>query len=150
MGEAFIFGSGGGATVEHIVITNAESHTFHLTNPKRTYCKVFGSINSDFTANRNYYQGDYSDNLKRRLYGNQYMVSHKHDSYQPGSGWSNNDPTVEFDKDITITRKDGSITIELGTSYPYYAEERWASDEYGEYPSRYRTNTIDIYVVDYD
>ncbi len=145
MGEAFIFGSGGGATVEHIVMTNAESHTFQLTNPKRTYCKVFGVINSDFTANQNYYQGDYSYDRRHKLYGNQYMVRQVAGNYL--GGWSYTE-TIEYDKDITMTRNDGSITIEIGRSYYAYAKS--ATDEYGEYTKERCTNTIDIYVVDYD
>lgn len=147
MGEAFIFGSGGGATVEHIVMTDATSHTFQLTNPKRTYCKVFGVINADFNAYSGYYTGDYSYEHENRLYGNQYLVHQVNGSYR--GGWSYTEKT-EYDKDITITRNDGSITIDLDPSRPYYAFQKWNSDEYGEYIEKHCTNTIDIYVVDYD
>ena len=147
MGEAFIYGSGGGATVEHIVLTNATSHTFQLTNPKRTYCKVFGYINSDFTANRNYYQGDYGYTYSHRLYGNQYMARQIEGSYL--GGWSYTESIV-YDEDITITRNADSITIDLEPSRPYYAYSKSATDEYGEYTKERCTNTIDIYVVDYD
>lgn len=150
MGEAFIFGSGGGATVEHIVVTDAPSQTFQLTNPRRTHCKVFGYITSKETTYANYYQGDNYRHRQHRLYGNQYMVSFEYGHYYVGEGWRYDDPIIEFDNDITITRNDGSITIDLNPSYPYYADEKWTEDEYGEYSELNRDNTIDIYVVDYD
>ena len=151
MGEAFIFGSGGGATVEHIVMTNATSHTFQLTNPKRTHCKVFGSItSSEYTG----HSAGIFDSLdcKYRLYGNQYVV-HSKDGHRSltgsNAGW-NYQEAVEFDKDATITRDDGSITIELMYDYRKDYQEGYDSgwDEY--YTELSRTNTIDIYVVDYD
>lgn len=151
MGEAFIFGSGGGATVEHIVMTNAESHTFQLTNPKRTHCKVFGSITS------NEYTGSYigidgSLDCKYRLHGNQY-VAYSKDGWRTitqGSWQWYYEEGTEFDKDITMTRNDGSITIEL--LHPYFKDYREGYDSGDDdyYMELDRTNTIDIYVVDYD
>lgn len=153
MGEAFIFGSGGGATVEHIVMTDAESHTFQLTNPKRTHCKVFGSINSsEYTGNSggiwDSFDGTY------RLYGTQYVAYSRDGSRNITAGnvnWNYTEST-EFNEDITITRDDGSITIELDPSHPYFKDYQEGYDSgWDEYYTKLsRTNTIDIYVVDYD
>lgn len=151
MGEAFIFGSGGGATVEHIVVTDAPAHTFQLTNPKRTYCKVFGSITSqEYTGSSIGIDG--SLDCKYRLHGNQYTVYSKDGWHYISQGswkWSYQEAT-EFDKDIAITRNDGSITIELLHDYRKVYKEGYDEGWDETYMELSRTNTIDIYVVDYD
>jgi hypothetical protein len=151
MGEAFIFGSGGGATVEHIVLTNATSHTFQLTNPKRTNCKVFGSITSSETTG-SYIGIEGTLDCKFRLYGSQYVVYSKDgDRSITGGSWQTTyRESTEFDKDATITRNDGSITIELTHDYRKVYQEGYDSGWDETYLELSRTNTIDIYVVDYD
>lgn len=144
MGEAFIFGSGGGATVEHIVMTNATSHTFQLTNPKRTSCKVFGQIHSGYESYEWYgpLQRSYADDYI--LGGDKYAFYR--DEQFPGSY----DDTFEVSLDTALTRDDNSVTITL--KYPYKFEEvrEWESDLDDYVTKLRRTNTIDIYVVDYD
>lgn len=151
MGEAFILGNGGGATVQHIVMTNAESHTFQLTNPKRTHCKVFGSIISNEYTGSSTGLGDTLD-CKYKLHGNQYVAysNDGHSTITQGSWQWIYTESTEFDKDIAMTRNDGSITIELMYDYRKDYQEGYDSgwDEY--YTELSRTNTIDIYVVDYD
>lgn len=153
MAEAFICGIGGGnATVEHIVITDATSHTFQLNNPKRTHCMVFGSINS------NEYTGSYLDVIdgslecKYRLHGNQYAVYSKTGSryiYQGTWTWSYQEST-EFDKNAVITRNNDSVTIELLHDYYKDYQEGYDSSDGTYYTELQRNNTVDIYVVDYD
>jgi hypothetical protein len=149
MGEAFIYGSGGGATVEHIVMTNATSHTFQLTNPKRTYCKVFGSIESSEYSGNSAGIWDWID-FRYRLCGNQYVVYRKDTHRLTGSTPVSTQESTEFDKDATITRDDGSITIELMYDYRKDYQEGYDSAWDETYVELSRTNTIDIYVVDYD
>lgn len=151
MGEAFIMGGGGGATVEHIVMTNAESRTFQLTNPKRTHCMVFGSITTNETTGTSIGISGGRD-CKFRLYGSQYVVYSNLEtrSISGGSWQSTYKETTEFDKDATITRNDGSITIDLLYDYRKVYQEGYDSGWDETYLELSRTNTIDIYVVDYD
>ena len=149
MGEAFIMGGGGGgnATVQHITATNAASNTFTLTNPKRNNCLVFGRIYSN-DAHYNFV-GTYSYSYFRdhALYGTKYSVNHLE---RQASGYEASSFTSELG--ISFTRNAGSITITLNSSHPftYLLEDDWDVNTDTTIVTRKRTNTIDIYVVDYD
>lgn len=147
MGEAFITRrGGGGATIQRVTATDATSNTFTLTNPKRNNCLVFGRI---YSAQSNYRSWDgilsSAFNRDHTLYGNKYSVNHNH-TYSSES--------EEFTSELamTITRNAGSITITLNSSYPFtYAyQTEWNPDTDITNLVLKRTNTIDIYVVDYD
>ena len=146
MAEAFIMGGGGGATIQHITATDTKSNTFTLTNPKRTNCLVFGRIRSvqeHFQASSGIRQHTFT--REHLLYGSKYAVNHNTYNY------SNYSDTNEFTSElaITFTRNASSIAITLNSSYPFVAATSYDYSS-GEFPEMKRTNTIDIYVVDYD
>lgn len=137
MGEAFIMGGGGGATIQRIQATDATSLTLSVTNPKRSKCLVFGvytyTTNSyngmGFLDSTNTYRcllcGDVFDRIRHYVYYGSYNT------------------TDEFEESITtgfFTRNEGSVTLTIGHTAGGYAGEM----------GTVRNNTIDIYVVDYD
>lgn len=140
MGEAFLMGGGGGATIQHITATDATSNTFTLTNPKRSKCLVFGRIYASYSF-YNDWDGILSSAYTRdhTLYGSKYSVFHKGD-------YGNTSATFTTELGISFTRNDASITITLNSSYPFNAKTSYSYD----FMTQKITNTIDIYVVDYD
>lgn len=140
MGEAFIMGGGGGATIQHITATNATSNTFTLTNPKRSKCLVFGRIYSTHSFYHDW-DGILSSayNRDHTLYGSKYSVLHN-------STYSSESKEFTTELGMTITRNANNITVTLNSSYPFIAKTTYSND----FMTYKCTNTIDIYVVDYD
>lgn len=140
MGEAFIMGGGGGATIQHITATNAPSNTFALTNPKRSKCLAFGRIYASHSF-YNDWDGILSSSYTRdhTLYGSKYSVFHK-------GTYGNTSETFTTELGISFTRNDAGITITLDPNYPFIAKTTYSND----FMTYKCTNTIDIYVVDYD
>lgn len=149
MAEAFIMGGGGGgATIQHITATNATSTTFTLTNPKRKNCLVFGRIYCTKSERYDYSPFNMKSSYKRDhiLYGTKYSV------LQQTTYPSNTADSFSSELGISFTRNANSITITLNSSHPYtYAyQTSWDVNTDTTYVVLNRTNTIDIYVVDYD
>lgn len=137
MGEAFIMGGGGGATIQRIQATNTTSLTLSVTNPKRSKCLVFGVYTYSSTS----YNGMgfvSSSNTYRCLLSGSVFDRIRHYVYH-----ENNSKTDEYEESIAtgfFTRNEGSVTLTIGHTYGGSTEAMGSM----------RYNTIDIYVVDYD
>ncbi len=139
MGEAFITRRGGDATIQHITATNAESLTLPLANAKRTKCMVFGVYTYTQTNYRETGGSlESSRSYRCALYGDAFDRKEVRWSYPLGGNAST---TTEYEEAVTsgfFTRNDNSITLTIG----YAAGNPTATIKY--------SNTIDIYVVDFD
>lgn len=138
MGEAFIMGGGGGATIQRITVTNATSLTFPISNPKRTKCLVFGVYEYTVTSYNGMGFLSSANTYRCGLSGNVFDRVKTYVYYDGGSG-----PSYTFETNVDsgfFTRNADSITLTIGHT---------AGGSAGEMGTVY-TNTIDIYIVDYD
>ena len=138
MGEAFIMGGGGGATIQRITATDAKSLTFSVTNPKRSKCLVFGVYQYSSTSYNGLGQLSSSDSYRCGLSGNAFDRVKTHNYYDGGGG-----PSYTFETNVSsgfFTRNADSVTLTIG----------YAAGGVIEAMSTVFKNSIDIYVVDYD